>query len=71
MQITEVKKKKYSLTREEISAIRRAIDVLEIINNDNDVCKAIQNETYECGNIEDALLVLNATLTLDETDIDY
>ena len=34
MQITEVKKKKYSLTREETSAIRRAINVLEIINND-------------------------------------
>ena len=69
MQITEVKEKRYSLTREETSAIRRAIDVLGIINNDNDVREAIQQEIYY-GEVKGALLVLNATLLLDETVID-
>ena len=68
MQMTEVKKKKYSLTREEISAIKQVIDILEIISKDDGIREAIQYEAY--GRISDQQDILNAILSLDETDID-
>lgn len=69
MWTTEIKKKRYNLTVEEISAIRRAIEVLETISNDDEICYAIQCEA--CGGVGDAQDVLNAILSLDATDIDY
>ena len=70
MLITEAKKKKYSLTREEISAIRRAIYVLKTIDDDDEICEVIQCEA--CGAVRDAQDVLYAILNFDETDIlDY
>ena len=68
MQMTEVKKKKYSLTREEISAIKQVIDILEIVSKDDGIREAIQYEAY--GRISDQQDILNAILSLDETDID-
>ena len=69
MWITEVKKKHYNLTVEEISAIKRAIVVLETISIDDEICEAIQCEA--CGGVGDAQNVLNTILSLDATDIDY
>ena len=69
MWITEVKKKRYNLTVEEISAIRLAIDVLETISNDDEIYGAIYREA--CGAIVDAQDVLSAILNLDKTNIDY
>ena len=69
MQITEVKKKKYTLTEEGISAIKQVIDILEIICSDDDIYKVIRHEAY--SDIEDTLEVLNVILNLDEIDIDY
>ena len=68
MQITEVKKKRYSLTREETSAIKQVIDILEIISKDDGIREAIQYEAY--GRISDQQDILNAILLLDETVID-
>ena len=67
MQITEVKKRKYGLTEEEILAILQAIDVLKIISNDNEICEVIQCEA--CGGVGDAQDVLAAILSLDGTYI--
>jgi len=70
MLISEVKKKTYSLTGEEVSAIRRAICVLQTIYDDDEICEAIQSETW-CG-VWDAQDLLNTVLSFDGTDIlDY
>ena len=67
MLITEIKRKKYCLTEEEVLAIIQTIDVLKIISNDDEICEVIQCEA--CGGVGDAQDVLDAILSLDETYI--
>ena len=70
MQITEVKKRKYGLTDEEILSILQAIDVLKIISNDNEICEVIQYEACGGGGgVGDAQDVLDVILSLDGTYI--
>ena len=70
MLISEVKKKTYSLTGEEVSAIRRAICVLRTIYEDDEICEVIQREA--CGAVGDAQGVLYTVLSFDGIDIlDY
>ena len=70
MLISEVKKKTYSLTGEEVLAIKQTVDILETISNDDEICEAIQSETW-CG-VWDPQDLLNTVLSFDGTDIlDY
>ena len=71
MRTSEVKKKRYELTREEYMAIRKAIEVLEQIERDEELSKAIRCDCC-CASTdtEDTKEFLQTILNLNETDID-
>ena len=69
MKTQEVRKKKYSLTQTETSAIREVLHLLSQITDDDDITDAIQSEAYAgVGDTED---ILNAILNLNEKDLEY
>ena len=69
MRTMEIKKKKYSLTQQEINALKEAVEVLDTISCDDEISKAIQFEA--CGSVNDSKNILLAILKLDEDDINY
>ena len=62
MQIGETTRKRYVLSVEDTSAMRRALDILDRLEND-DIADAIQSSAL--ANICDAIDVLRATLNND------
>ena len=67
MEAQEVRKKKYSLTQTEISAIREVLHLLSQITDDDDITDAIQSEAWV--GIEDAVDILNIVLNFDGKDL--
>ena len=70
MRTSEVKKKRYELTREEFAALRKALEVIEQIENDEELSEAIRCESCGAGDIEDTKEMVRTILNLNETDID-
>ena len=68
MRTTEVRKKKYSLTQDEITAIREVIEILDTLEKDDEISEAIQCEA--CESVEDFKEILLAILRLDGQDLD-
>ena len=71
MRISEViRKKRYELSREEVSSLKKALEVIEQIKNDEELSEAIQCECCGGGDIEDAKEMVRTILNWDETDIE-
>ena len=72
MRTSEVKKKRYELSREECAALRKAIEVLEQIENDEELAEAIRCDccACTCTDVEEAKDFIQTILNLNETDID-
>ena len=70
MRTSEVKKKRYELSREEHEALRKAIEVLEQIENDEELAEVISWECCASADTEGTKEFLQTILNLNETDID-
>ena len=68
MRTSEVKKKRYELSREEVLSLKKALEVIEQIENDEELSEAIQCESCG-GDIEDTKEMVKTILNLNETDI--
>ena len=71
MLITEIRKKKYCLTEEEMSALKMTYNVLNQIENDEELSEAIQCESCNCGNVDGTREIIQTIINLNETDIDF
>lgn len=70
MSITEVKKKRYELNREEIPALKKALEVIQQIENDEELSEAIRCMSDGGGDIEDTKEMIRTILNWNGTDID-
>ena len=68
MRIQEVKKKRYTLSQPEISAIREVLRLLSDIIDDDELTNTIQNEVHV--DIADAEDILTTIIEFNETDLD-
>ena len=71
MRIMEVKRKRYSLSGEELSALKMTYDVLNQIENDEELSEAIQCESCSCGDVDDTREMIQTIINLNGTDIDF
>ena len=71
MRTTEVKKKRYSLSGEEMSALKRTYDILNQIENDEELSEAIRCESCGSGDVDDTKEMIQTIINLNETDIDF
>ena len=70
MRTNEVKQRRYSLSGEEIAALRVVDRLLEQIENDEELAEAIRCECCASTDVEEAREMLQTILNLNETDID-
>lgn len=70
MRTSEVKKKRYSLSGEEIAALRVVDRLLDQIENDEELAEAIHCDCCACTDAEEAKDFIQTILNLNETDID-
>ena len=70
MRTSEVKKKRYELSREEYVALRKTIEVLEQIENDEELAEAIRCDCCAGTDVEEAKDFIQTILNLNKTDID-
>ena len=68
MKIEETRRKRYVLSVEDTSAMRRVLDVLDRLENDDDICDIVENSAQ--GNICDAVDILRAVLSNDCEEIE-
>ena len=71
MRIMRVNTKRYSLTGEEMSALKMTYDVLNQIENDEELREAIQCESCICCDVDDTREMIQTIINLNETDIDF
>ena len=71
MRTTQAKTKRYSLTGEEMSALKMTYDVLNQIENDEELSEAIECESCNCGNVDGTREIIQTIINLNETDIDF
>ena len=69
MRISEVKKKRYELSREEVPSLKKALEVIQQIENDEELSEAIRCASCGCSDIEDTKEMIKTILNLNETDI--
>ncbi len=68
MKIGETRRKRYVLSVEDTSAIKRVLDILDRLENDDDICDIVENSAQ--GNICDAVDILRAVLSNDCEEIE-
>ena len=70
MRISEViMKKRYELSREEIPALKKALEVIQQIENDEELSEAIRCMSDGGGDIKDTKEMIRTILNWNETDI--
>ena len=68
MKIEETRRKRYVLSVEDTSAMKRVLDILDRLENDDDICDIVENSAQ--GNICDAVDILRAVLNNDCEEIE-
>ena len=71
MRTMQVEKKRYSLSEEEMSALKMTYNVLNQIENDEELSEAIQCEACSRGDVDDTREMIKTIINLNETDIDF
>lgn len=71
MRTMEVKKKRYSLSEEEMSALKKTYDVLNQIESDEELSEAIRCESCCYSDVDDAKEMIKTIINLNETNIDF